>query len=81
MAPAGRRGRPEAVNSLSRNFHSALCIAVRRGAKFGGALAPPPRGADRLARGTAARGRDWGQRKGARGKASYVLANVAQFCY
>ena len=41
MAPAGRLARPEAVDSLSRNFHSALCIAVQRGAKFGGALAPP----------------------------------------
>ena len=34
--------------------------------------------AERLARGNTARGRDWGIAKGARGKASYMLANVVQ---
>ena len=39
-ARAGRLARMEAVDSLL-NFHSAPCIAVQRGAKFGGALPQP----------------------------------------
>ena len=39
-ARAGRLARMEA-SVLSLNFHSAPCIAVQRGAKFGGALPQP----------------------------------------
>src|SRR5580704_12896618 len=40
---AARRvlARLEAVDSLSLSFHSALCITVHGGAKFGGALPQP----------------------------------------
>jgi hypothetical protein len=39
--PRGKVGAAGRPSILSLNFHSALCIAVQRGAKFGSALAHP----------------------------------------
>jgi hypothetical protein len=51
---------------------------VQRGAKFGGALAAPEGAGGKAGPAQRDAGPELGQRKGARGKASSVLANVGR---